>query len=196
MEVFIVPGESDLTFSPGLPQPPIPANVLPQCGMQEALKRLPNPAKVQVSAFTSDEDTTPKSNAFEECSLMMDSSFAELLRGDVDFIDMVLQSGRNVKHIMDYCDIPSPIEMVGNLLKWGHLYPISCDNDSISTVAENLFTVKGAAPHFAMIGNVSEFSSTEFNGTKIVGVPSFLKTNTAVVVTKNLDVIPLSFKLL
>lgn len=197
MEVFLIPGESDVTLSSTLPQPPMHPKLLPVSGPHRSLHRLSNPAKVQLSVSTSGRDSPPKSSEeFNDCSVLLDSSYAELLRGEVDFIDMVLQSGKNVKNIMEYCDIPCPIEMAQNLLKWAHLYPNNSSCDTSSVLAENLFSLKGTAPHVAVIGNLSEFRTSEFNGTKIIGVPSFHATNTAVVLTKRFEVKPLCFKLL
>lgn len=194
MEVFLIPGENDLTFDPNLPQSPFHPKLLPESAKFSSLKLLTNPAKIQVSVSQSITNTPPKSQDYNECSLMMDSSFAELLRGDVDFVDLVLQSGKNVKHTMEYCDISCPIEMGQNLLKWAHLHPTSCDTNTV--LAEHLFSLRGSSPHVMVIGNLSEFLTTDYNGTKIIGIPSFQKTSTAIVFTKNFDAIPLSFKLL
>ncbi|ODM99185.1 Glucoside xylosyltransferase 2 [Orchesella cincta] len=187
MEVFLVPGENDLTYTTSLPQPPLHPKLLPECGGYDTLKRLTNPARIPISISQSIPSQTSQGS---DCS-MMDNTYSDLLHEDVQFIDMILQSGKNVKQTMNYCDISCPMEMGTNLLKWANLYPTR-DNDS--SFGQSIFSLKGSLPHLMVIGGVSEFKTVTWNGTKIIGLPSFQKTSTAVVLTKDFDVIPLCFK--
>lgn len=192
MEVFLIPGENDLTFTTSLPQPPIHQQLLTESTGFRTLKRLTNPARIELSASPSQTHPQSQGSVMSNHSLM-ENSYSEFLKEDVHFLDMVLQSGKNVKHTMGYCDVSCPIEMGRRLLEWAHLHPTSRDCDSL--LGQNIFRLHGMSPHLMVMGNLSEFKSIEWNGTKIIGVPSFQKTHTAVVLTKDFDVIPLRFKL-
>ncbi|CAL8095511.1 unnamed protein product [Orchesella dallaii] len=188
MEIFLIPGENDLTSTTSLPQPPMHPKLLPECSQFRTLKRLTNPVRLPISTSNF---TSTQSSQFSDCS-MLDNTYSDLLHEDVQFIDIILQSGKNVRQTMNYCDISCPVEMGINLLKWANLHP-TCDNNS--SLGESIFNLKGSLPHIMVIGGLSEFKTITWNGTKIIGVPSFQKTSTAVVLTKDFDVIPLSFKI-
>jgi DNA polymerase II small subunit/DNA polymerase delta subunit B len=171
-----MPGEDDLTHQQALPQPPFHRQLFPECADRPTFQRLTNPAKVSVSLSK------------PECSVDLHESI--VIEDHV--VNMILTSGTNVKETMNSCEIQCPMEMSRKLLEWSHLLPTSVQDNRL---AEELYSLKGTLPHLFVVGGLCEYGCETWNDVKIVGVPSFAETGTVAILTKDCEIVPLSFKI-
>ncbi|CAG7821557.1 unnamed protein product [Allacma fusca] len=164
MEVFIMPGKND-PCETMMPQPAIHKCIMPKSSRRKSFHSLTNPTRLSMG-FPAGQK-----------------------------LDMILNSGENVVDALRNSSLTCPLEMSRRILQWGHLCPTSPDTLPLYPgCSEDFFIINGTLPHIFAVGNQSKFDVIEWNLTKIVSVPEFSKTYSAVVLTKDLEFIELNFR--
>ncbi len=170
MEVFVLSGKAD-PVEAMYPQPPLHSCLFPQSTQYPNFHLLSNPSHIQIPI-----SSTRKANTS---------------------IDMILTDGEPIQDTLRFSDIPSPLQAGQKFLEWGHICPTAPDTLPLHPgVPKDIFILKNSLPHLFVIGNQKKFGVLEWKGTKIVSVPQFSTTKTAVIFTKDFDCIPLEFDVL
>jgi len=168
MEVIVVTGEKDPTPVSKTPQPPLHTGLFPLASQLTNFHLLTNPCQVTMPFIRS--ELSKQSNNLK----------------------IVVTSGSCVDDVGLTMENKCPVDVCRRLLQCGHLYPNSRHGCSET---EDIFVLKNSLPHFFIVGNQEEFHTGSFNGTRIVCVPKFCESQTAVVFTKHHDIIPLKLKI-
>jgi len=167
MDVLILPSENDPS-KPMLPQAPFHRCVLPRVSRRPTFKALSNPARVEVP-ITNDKKSIG--------------------------LDIILSSGQNVTDAIRNSEATSPLDMAQNLLRWGHLCPTAPDTLPLHPGVEDEVFFVDTFPHLFVVGNQETFEAVEWMNTKIFTLPKFSETGTAVLLTSDLELVPLNFKI-
>lgn len=174
MEVFILPGEKDPSETM-FPQAPIHRCILPVSSRRSTFHSLCNPTRLQISMKSLEKNVKPDP--------------------DEPTLDLIMTSGLNVKDAMRNTDINCPLEMARKLLQWGHLCPTAPDTIPLHPdIKDDIFVLK-TLPNLFIVGNQDKFGLREWNNTKIVTIPQFADSCLAVILDKEMNIVPLNFKL-
>jgi len=169
MEVFVISGKED-PVEAMYPQPPMHKCLFPKSTQFASFHLLSNPSRIRIPL--SEKDNLP-------------------------VLDIIATDGEPIQDALKFSDVASGLEMGTRFLEWGHLCPTAPDTLPLHPgVEDDVFIIKDKLPNFFLIGNQKEFGSKEWKGTKIISVPLFSATATAVVLTQNFDVRPLQFNLM
>lgn len=109
-----------------------------------------------------------------------------------------MTSGQTVEDVEKYAIYSSRLDIMENMLKWGHLAPTAPDTmRSYPFQNADPFIIKNT-PHIFVCGNCSKFEtkllSTENIQCRIVCVPEFVSSPTVVLINlKTLDCVPIQF---
>jgi len=180
MEVFIIPGEKDPSEAM-FPQAPIHRCIFPTSSKRSTFHSICNPTRLEIS--TSSSSTTETKIKTEPNDTPEDS------------LDIILTSGQNIKDAIRNTNINDPLEMGQKLLEWGHICPTAPDTIPLHPgIEDDIFVVK-TLPNLFLIGNQNSFGLREWKKTKVVTVPKFADTGVAVILNKDHEIIPLTFKL-
>lgn len=108
-------------------------------------------------------------------------------------------SGQPVRDVLRFCDLENPIDALESCLRWGHMAPTAPDTMGCFPFYEQDPFVMEECPHVMFAGNQDQFetrvcSGSEGQEVRLISVPQFSKTCTAVILNlKNLDCVPISF---
>lgn len=168
MNVLILPGENDPS-QPMFPQAPIHNCLFPMTSRRPTFRTLSNPSRISMPI-------SDKKDSIE--------------------LDIILSSGQIVQDIIRNSETSSPLEVAENILRWGHLCPTAPDTLPLHPGVEDDVFVMDSLPHVFAVGSQETFEGTDWMGTKIIAVPKFSESGTAVLLTREMDLLPLNFKLL
>nr|XP_022333018.1 DNA polymerase delta subunit 2-like [Crassostrea virginica] len=108
-------------------------------------------------------------------------------------------SGQAVQDISKFSSNKDPVDILENILHWGHLAPTAPDTlGCYPFYKEDPFIIKDC-PHVLFAGNMTMFGSKVYKGSagqevRVVSIPRFSQTSTAVVVNlKTLECNPMQF---
>ena len=148
-----------------LPQPPLHRCLLPRSSRCSTFQSLSNPCRVKLGY--------PKGQK----------------------LDVILNAGENVTDALRNSSLECPLEMSQRLLQWGHVCPTAPDTLPLHPGCnDDAFIIQDQLPHMFIVGNQPKFDQREWSGTRIVALPKFSETNTAVVLTKDMEFVELNFR--
>jgi DNA polymerase delta subunit 2 len=121
-------------------------------------------------------------------------------------------SGQNIKNLIKYQSVENPLQLAETTLLWRHMAPTAPDHLPCFPFYEEDPFILETCPHIYFIGNQSKFDTKVIHGNakngayitfklgaegqnvRIVMVPSFVDTNTVVLVNlRTLNVHPITF---
>ncbi|KAF0977904.1 hypothetical protein FDP41_003226 [Naegleria fowleri] len=135
----------------------------------------------------------PKSASYSTCHLVTNP---HIIREN--HVDVVVTSGQTVEDVEKYSVYNSRLDIMENMLKWGHLAPTSPDTMRCYPFQQvDPFIIKNT-PHVFVCGNCSKFETKllefEHARTRLVCVPEFVTQPTIVLINlRTLGCFPVNF---